>query len=185
MSIPKTMRAAQLVAYKQPLEIREVPVPEPRGENVLVRIVGSGLCHSDLHLMGSTVVIIGTGGLGQFGVQYARLLLPAATTVVAVDVDSQKLEIARDLGADVVINSRNEDPVQRIKELTGVWLVAPMPLARDRKVVAHNNLYGDVRNMDATYTDQDIVVEGDLVTGRTGDHCGLFASSIIDVLAER
>jgi propanol-preferring alcohol dehydrogenase len=68
---------------------------------------------------GSAVVIIGAGGLGQFGVQYARLLLPAATTVVAVDVDSQKLEIARDLGADVVINSRNEDPVQRIRELTG------------------------------------------------------------------
>jgi len=65
------------------------------------------------------VVIIGAGGLGQFGVQYAKLLLPAATTVVAVDVDSQKLEIARDLGADVVINSRNEDPVQRIRELTG------------------------------------------------------------------
>ncbi len=68
---------------------------------------------------GSTVVIIGTGGLGQFGIQYTKLLLPAGTTVVAVDVDNRKLEIARDLGADVVINSRDEDPVQRIKDLTG------------------------------------------------------------------
>src|SRR3954471_14805787 len=51
MNIPRTMQAAQLVAYKQPLEIREVPVPEPRGENVLIRIAGSGLCHSDLHVM--------------------------------------------------------------------------------------------------------------------------------------
>jgi D-arabinose 1-dehydrogenase-like Zn-dependent alcohol dehydrogenase len=51
MAISKTMRAVQLVAYKQPLEVREVPVPESRGENVLIRIAGSGLCHSDLHLM--------------------------------------------------------------------------------------------------------------------------------------
>src|SRR3989441_9908274 len=58
MSIPKTMRAAQLLAYKRPLEIRELPVPEPRGENVLIRIVGSGLCHSDLHFMDGEVPII-------------------------------------------------------------------------------------------------------------------------------
>src|SRR3989442_7567223 len=58
MSIPKTMRAAQLLAYKRPLEIREVPVPEPRGENVLIRIVGSGLCHSDLHFMDGDEPII-------------------------------------------------------------------------------------------------------------------------------
>ena len=58
MSIPKTMRAAQLLAYKRPLEILEVPVPEPRGENVLIRIVGAGLCHSDLHLMGGESPII-------------------------------------------------------------------------------------------------------------------------------
>ncbi len=67
---------------------------------------------------GSTVVIIGTGGLGQFGVQYTKLLLPAGTTVVAVDVDARKLEIARSLGADIIINSREEDPVRRIRELT-------------------------------------------------------------------
>src|SRR5258708_25894689 len=58
MSIPKTMRAAQLLAYKRPLEIREVSVPEPRGENVLIRIAGSGLCHSDLHFMDGEGTII-------------------------------------------------------------------------------------------------------------------------------
>ncbi len=68
----------------------------------------------------------------------------------------------------------------------GMWLVAPVPeLVRGRRVVAHNNLYGDVKNMGAIYTDQDVVVDSDLVTGRTGGHCHLFARKIIDMLNER
>ena len=67
----------------------------------------------------------------------------------------------------------------------GMWLVSSAPeLVRGRKVVVHNNLIGDARNMGAIYTDQDVVVDGDLVTGRTGGHCHLFARKIIDLLAE-
>ena len=66
----------------------------------------------------------------------------------------------------------------------GMWLVAPAPeLVRGRRVVAHNNLHGDVVNMGATYVDEDVVVDGDLVTGRSGGHCHLFARRIIDILA--
>jgi protease I len=65
----------------------------------------------------------------------------------------------------------------------GMWLVSPMPeLVRGRRVVAHPNLYGDVRNMGAVYTDEDVVVDGDLVTARTGGHCHQFARRIIDIL---
>jgi protease I len=68
----------------------------------------------------------------------------------------------------------------------GLWLVAPAPeLVRGRPVVAHNNLFGDVRNMGAIYTDQDVVVDGDLVTGRAGPVCHLFARRIIDMLNEK
>jgi protease I len=68
----------------------------------------------------------------------------------------------------------------------GMWLVAPMPeLVRDRRVVAHNNLHGDVVNMGAIYTDQDVVIDGDLITGRTGGHCHLFARAIIEAIAEK
>ncbi len=67
----------------------------------------------------------------------------------------------------------------------GMWLLASTPeLVRGRPVVCHNNLIGDVRNMGAIYTDRDVVVDGDLVTGRTGGHCHLFARTIIDILAE-
>jgi protease I len=68
----------------------------------------------------------------------------------------------------------------------GMWLVASTPeLVRGRKVVVHNNLVGDARNMGAVYTDQDVVVDGDLVTARTGGHCHLFARKIIDLLYEQ
>jgi protease I len=68
----------------------------------------------------------------------------------------------------------------------GMWLVAPMPeLVRGRKVVVHNNLLGDARNMGAIYTDEDVVVDGDLVTGRTGGHAHLFAKRIIEMMAAK
>lgn len=68
----------------------------------------------------------------------------------------------------------------------GMWLVSPAPeLVRGRPVVGHPNLYGDIKNMGAIYTDQDVVVDGDLVTARTGGHCHLFARKIIDLLYEK
>lgn len=68
----------------------------------------------------------------------------------------------------------------------GMWLLSRTPeLVRGRRVVAHPNLYGDVVNMGALYTDQDVVVDGDLITARTGGHCHLFARKIIEVLSGR
>jgi len=69
----------------------------------------------------------------------------------------------------------------------GFWLLATIPeTIRGRKVVCHNNLVGDVRNMGAEYVDSDVVVDGDdLVTGRTGMHAHLFARQIIDSLTDR
>jgi protease I len=67
-----------------------------------------------------------------------------------------------------------------------LWLAAPAPgLVRHRKVTCHNNLYGDVRNMGAEYVDQDVVVDGDLVTARAAGCHHLFARKIIDLLRGR
>lgn len=66
----------------------------------------------------------------------------------------------------------------------GLWLVAPAPeLVRGRRLTTHNNLHGDAVNMGAVYVDEDVVVDGDLVTGRTGGHCHLFARKIIERLS--
>lgn len=68
----------------------------------------------------------------------------------------------------------------------GLWLLVTAPeLVRGRPLVCHNNLIGDARNMGAVYTDADVVVDGDLVTARTGGHCHLLARTIIDLLTER
>ena len=48
-------------------------------------------------LPGSTAVVIGTGGLGGYAIQYLRLLTPAR--VIAADVAPERLEYARELGA--------------------------------------------------------------------------------------
>lgn len=66
----------------------------------------------------------------------------------------------------------------------GMWLVAPRPdLVRGRTVVVHNNLIGDARAYGCTYVNEDVVVDGDLVTGRTGQHCHLFAKKILEMVA--
>ncbi len=49
MNIPKTMRAAVVRAFGQPLALTECSVPEPGPGDVLVRILASGVCHTDLH----------------------------------------------------------------------------------------------------------------------------------------
>lgn len=45
----KTMKAAVVHAFGQPLSIREVAVPTPAAGQVLVKIAASGVCHTDLH----------------------------------------------------------------------------------------------------------------------------------------
>ena len=65
----------------------------------------------------------------------------------------------------------------------GMWLIAPAPeLVKGRKVVVHNNLLGDAKNMGVVYVDEDVVVDDDLVTARTGGHCNLFAKKIIELI---
>ena len=66
---------------------------------------------------GDSVAVIGCGGVGDAAVLGARLA--GAVRVIAVDVDDRKLEWAREFGATDVVNSRQTDPVQRIRELTG------------------------------------------------------------------
>jgi len=43
------MKAAVVRSFDQPLEIEDVPVPQPGPEQALVRIEASGLCHTDIH----------------------------------------------------------------------------------------------------------------------------------------
>jgi propanol-preferring alcohol dehydrogenase len=62
------------------------------------------------------VAVFGIGGLGHLAVQYARLV---GGTVIAVDVDDDKLRLASELGADHVVNAGSTDPVAAIERLGG------------------------------------------------------------------
>ena len=63
------------------------------------------------------VAVFGVGGLGHLAIQYAAI---AGGRVVAVDVIDEKLDLARELGAEFTINATKEDPVEAIQKLGGV-----------------------------------------------------------------
>jgi len=63
------------------------------------------------------VAVFGVGGLGHLAIQYAAI---AGGRVVAVDIVDEKLELARELGAEFTINAKKEDPIEAIQRLGGV-----------------------------------------------------------------
>lgn len=97
--------------------------PAPKGLDM--DIVGLGeptacAMYSGLHTgvqLGDTAVVMGAGYAGQIIAQCAKL--KGAYQVVVVDVMNGKLDLAKTLGADIVINSKEEDPVAKVKAITG------------------------------------------------------------------
>jgi alcohol dehydrogenase, propanol-preferring len=65
---------------------------------------------------GSTAVVIGAGGLGHVAIQILRAISPA--TVIALDLNGEKLDLAKDVGAHHVFLS-DADAVGHVKALTG------------------------------------------------------------------
>ena len=66
---------------------------------------------------GSTVAVFGCGGVGLNAVQGA--VLAGASKIVAVDRVDFKLEKAEEMGATHFVNADREDPVRRVREITG------------------------------------------------------------------
>lgn len=233
--LPKTMKAAVVHDFGKPLRIDEMPVKEPGDHEVLVKIMASGVCHTDLHAIegdwpvkpkmplipghegvgyvaalgnkvknlqegdavgvpwlysacgtcehcitgwetlcesqenagysvdggyaeyviadaryvgklpqdtnflemapilcagvtvykglketdtkpGEWVAISGIGGLGHLAVQYAKAM---GLHVAAIDIAKDKLDLATELGADLVVNAMEEDPGSFLKKETG------------------------------------------------------------------
>ncbi|MDX2648538.1 S-(hydroxymethyl)mycothiol dehydrogenase [Streptomyces sp. NPDC001902] len=66
---------------------------------------------------GDSVAVIGCGGVGDAAIAGARLA--GAAKIIAVDIDARKLETAKKLGATHTVNSKETDPVEAVRELTG------------------------------------------------------------------
>jgi propanol-preferring alcohol dehydrogenase len=77
------------------------------------------------------LAVSGCGGLGHLAIQYAKAM---GLLVCAVDIDDQKLELAKTLGADLVFNAKTSDPATELKRETGggahgVLITAPSLIA--------------------------------------------------------
>lgn len=247
--LPKTMKAAVVREFGKPLQIEEMPVKRPGNHQILVKVIASGVCHTDLHAAegdwpvkpklplipghegigyvvaigpevtnmkegdivgvpwlysacgccdycttgwetlcetqqnggysvdggyaeyvladaryvahlpaatnmiemapilcagvtvykgiketetkaGEWIAISGIGGLGHLAVQYAKAM---GMQVAAIDVAGDKLELAKSLGADLVVNATETDPGAYLKKETGgmhgVLVTAVSPIA--------------------------------------------------------
>ena len=82
-----------------------------------------------------TVVVSGIGGLGQLAVQYAKAM---GLHVIAVDVAAGKLELARRMGADLVLDATTQDAVAEVQRACGgadgVLVTAVSPRAFEQAV---------------------------------------------------
>ena len=123
----ENIREGDIVASQAPhseyvivREDRVVRVPEGVAlEEATFHTIASGVMHS-VRLagvtLGSTVVIIGLGLLGQMATQFSRLC--GAYPLIGVDLYENRLKLGKESGATHVINSRKEDVYERVKDIT-------------------------------------------------------------------
>lgn len=103
------VKESNLLKVKKSVKFEDVATADP--------------CANALHAMykagfqkGDTVCINGAGAIGLFAVQYAKI--KGAGKIVVIDIWDEKLEMAREAGADIIINGKKENPVDKIQELT-------------------------------------------------------------------
>ncbi|MCU7730952.1 zinc-dependent alcohol dehydrogenase [Actinoplanes sp. KI2] len=83
------------------------------------------------------VAIFGIGGLGHLALQYVRIV---GGIVIGVDVEQPKLDLARELGADHVVNAKTSDPVEEIKKLGGADVAVALAAAPQSFQQAYHSL---------------------------------------------
>lgn len=55
MSLPKRHRVALVKEFGRPLIIEDVPTPEPRGRQVLIKVISAGIRHTDMTMYGKVI----------------------------------------------------------------------------------------------------------------------------------
>lgn len=88
---------------------------------------------------GQRVAVFGVGGLGHLAVQVARTF---GVKVIAVDIAPDKLELAKQLGADQVINAANEDVLKTFRNMGGAHAAIVASSAK----AAYNQAFYSVRS---------------------------------------
>lgn len=112
---------ARYVAVRQGI-LHHVPDGVPLAEAALTEplcVAYNALVEKSHLRPGDLVAILGPGPIGLFCVQVARLLGAGTILVSGVGRDRERLELAQQLGADVIVNAEETDPVQRVLDLSG------------------------------------------------------------------
>ncbi len=99
-----------------------VPVPDAMSDEEATLVVTAGTAMYGLTelgglVAGESVVVTGPGPIGLLGVAVAKAL--GAHPVILTGTRDNRLQIGRELGADHVVNAKNEDPVEAVRRLNG------------------------------------------------------------------
>jgi S-(hydroxymethyl)glutathione dehydrogenase/alcohol dehydrogenase len=120
----KLNQFANLGAFAEYMLVHEHAVAKIRPEMPLDRaaLIGCGVTtgvgaviHTAKVEPGSTVVVIGCGGIGMAAINGAAIA--GAGRIIAIDTNPAKLQLATKLGATDLVNPRDGDPVQQVKDL--------------------------------------------------------------------
>ncbi|WP_393053451.1 alcohol dehydrogenase AdhP [Streptomyces sp. LN549] len=86
---------------------------------------------------GTRVLVSGIGGLGHLALQYARIF---GAETIAVDVTDEKLALARELGADHVIDARVQDVADEARRLGGADAAVSLAVSNESFAAAYGAL---------------------------------------------
>ncbi len=92
------------------------------------------------------VAISGVGGLGHLAVQYAKIF---GGTVAAIEVTDEKLQLAKDLGADITIDARTEDPAAVLQAHGGADVAIGLAVDDKSFAAAYAGLRRGLMRLDA------------------------------------
>lgn len=104
-------------------ENRVIPLPDgmPLREAALLGCAiptGAGVVFNEMNLQrGQSLAVFGVGGIGLSAILAAKHL--GASPLIAIDVEEEKLQKAKSLGATHCINAKTEDVVAKVQEITG------------------------------------------------------------------
>lgn len=104
------MPAANAVKYDASIPYEQAAMFEPS------TVAIHGLLHAG-YRAGETVAVLGLGTIGVFTLQWAKIL--GARKIVAFDIDDGRLELARRMGADEVVNTKDPDFMKTALAMTG------------------------------------------------------------------
>jgi L-iditol 2-dehydrogenase len=113
---------AEYIAYTAKRVERGAIYSVPEGVGPEVATLGEPMssvyaCQDNIKVtLGDIIVILGSGPIGCFHAQLAKLR--GASTVIMIEINDGRLKMAKEYGADFIINSTKEDPIEAVRRIT-------------------------------------------------------------------